>query len=95
LEVPLHVPIGLLITNWGATDAESWVSRIGLIDFPNYTQILNVLDSSNNSLNKTQPFVLFNAMIARLLNFSITRVILYRGESNKIDKLNIKHNLRF
>jgi sialate O-acetylesterase len=34
----LKVPIGLVVSSWGGTFAESWTSFEGLHDFPNYTQ---------------------------------------------------------
>jgi len=33
----LHVPIGLIVTSWGGTFAQSWISFEGLHDFENYT----------------------------------------------------------
>ena len=36
MQTNLQVPIGLVISNWGATGAESWISQTGLKKFPNY-----------------------------------------------------------
>jgi sialate O-acetylesterase len=46
LEQKLNVPIGLVITSWGGTPAQSWASFEGLHDFPDY---------SNTFIDKIQP----------------------------------------
>ncbi|MFN8303307.1 MAG: sialate O-acetylesterase [Saprospiraceae bacterium] len=37
LQYRLHVPVGLIITSWGGTPAQPWVSYEGLHDFPGLT----------------------------------------------------------
>ncbi len=38
LQKELKVPVGLIVTAWGGTPAQSWTSFEGLHDFPNYSQ---------------------------------------------------------
>lgn len=82
MQAKLNVPIGLVVSNWGATGAESWISQSGLKNFPNYLYNKNIEDTSTNEINKNTPSVLFNAMIAPLINLSIKGVIWYQGETN-------------
>jgi sialate O-acetylesterase len=44
----LHVPIGLVATNWGGTVAEAWTSREGLSPFKEFQPALNALRSMSN-----------------------------------------------
>ena len=37
LQYRLHVPVGLIVTSWGGTPAQPWVSYEGLYDFPEMT----------------------------------------------------------
>lgn len=82
MQAKLQVPIGLVISNWGTTGAESWISQTGLKKFPNYLYTKKNEDTSNNQINKNKPSVLFNSMIAPLINLSIKGVIWYQGETN-------------
>jgi len=43
LQRELHVPIGLVSTNWGGTVAEAWTSREGLAGFPEFNPDLERL----------------------------------------------------
>ena len=82
MHAKLQVPIGLVISNWGATGAESWISQSGLKKFPNYLYTKKNEDTSTNQINKNTPSVLYNAMIAPLINLSLKGVIWYQGETN-------------
>lgn len=41
LRKKLNVPVGLVISSWGGTPAQSWVDTTTLKDFPNYAQLYN------------------------------------------------------
>jgi sialate O-acetylesterase len=82
MHAKLQVPIGLVISSWGATGAESWISQSGLKKFPNYLYTKKIEDTSTNQINKNTPSVLYNAMIAPLINLSLKGVIWYQGETN-------------
>lgn len=39
LNAKMNVPVGLVLTNWGGTPAQSWISFEGLHDFPGYSNM--------------------------------------------------------
>jgi sialate O-acetylesterase len=41
LQQKLNVPVGLVVTSWGGTQAQAWTSIEGLHDFPNYTSVFH------------------------------------------------------
>ena len=43
----LDVPIGIIHSSWGGTEAEAWTSKEGLADFPEF---INEIESYNDSL---------------------------------------------
>jgi sialate O-acetylesterase len=65
----LNNPIGLLVSCWGGTEIERWMS----ID------TLKKCDINNENSNHSE---LWNSMIHPLLNFPIYGVVWYQGESN-------------
>ena len=54
LNQQLQVPIGLIITSWGGTLAQSWVGYEGLYDFKNYQKIYDdkIISLDLNDLNR-------------------------------------------
>ena len=71
LREALNVPVGLINTSYGGTRIEAWTS-------------VRVLDEKPGAAakNQNQPGVLYNAMIAPLIPYSIRGAIWYQGESN-------------
>ncbi len=79
----LHVPIGLISSNWGGTPAEAWTEKSYLetdLDLKYYLQAPN-----SNGWVPGRPSVLFNGMIHPILNYAIRGVIWYQGEANRND----------
>lgn len=76
----LHVPIGLISSNWGGTPAEAWTEGSFLEANPELGYFSQAPNGQTTDAGK--PSRLFNAMINPLLNYSIRGVIWYQGESN-------------
>ncbi len=71
LEHDLKVPIGLINSNVGGTQAERWMSKAAFDAVPELKQ-----------MHAFRPFELYNGMIHPLIPFGIRGVIWYQGESN-------------
>ena len=76
----LHVPIGLISSNWGGSRIEAWISESGYknvdwIKLPNKT-------SGEKFSQRASPTVLFNAMINPMVGYGIRGAIWYQGEEN-------------
>ncbi len=79
----LHVPIGVISSNWGGTPAEAWTEKTFLEADPNLSYYLNAPNGQKWDAGK--PSFLYNAMINPLLNYTIRGVIWYQGETNIYD----------
>jgi len=92
LNKELNVPIGLINTSWGGTNAEAWTSMDYLVKIPKYQ---NFPAELADKLKKTDSLSmarmkgpndyhssLFNGMINPLLNLAVKGAIWYQGESN-------------
>ena len=90
-----HIPIGLIDTTWGGTSAQTWISAEGVAYANLSSQIASVTAADQrlaDSLQKpagAQPFpnprtasVLFNAMIAPFVPYTIKGAIWYQGEAD-------------
>jgi sialate O-acetylesterase len=87
LEGRLHVPMGLIESNWGGTPAQSWTSREALQNDPALQYVAGewqrvLADPALRKPYPTAPFRLYNAMIAPLTPYAIRGAIWYQGESN-------------
>ena len=82
----LHVPVGLLSTNWGGTNVETWTSGESISQVEGFAErVANLayLDTVTKAINpNSEPSLLFNGMIHPLLNLRVSGVIWYQGESN-------------
>jgi sialate O-acetylesterase len=78
----LGIPVGIIISSWGGSIVESWMSREAISSFKEIN--ISFLDD-NTEINKPNatPCVLYNAKIAPLLNFNIKGFLWYQGESNR------------
>ena len=80
LQRKLKVPVGVIMSTWGGTMIESWMTENSLKHFSEI-KIPVAIDSSE--INKNDPTVLFNAMINPFLGYGIKGVIWYQGEQNR------------
>jgi len=78
----LNVPIGIIVSSWGGSVVESWMSREATEPFK---EIKTSILDNDSVVKKPQatPCVLYNAKIAPLTNFTIKGFLWYQGESNR------------
>jgi len=82
LQETLDVPVGLIISSWGGSKVEAWMSREAISPFQDID--LSILDNNNEVKNPTAtPCVLYNAKIAPFINYKIKGFLWYQGESNR------------
>lgn len=83
LQNALDVPVGLIITDWGASTIEAWMDKESIFGIrPGYDfSILNDPDKVSRCPQQT-PTVLFNAMVLPLKDYTVKGLIWYQGESN-------------
>ena len=77
----LGVPIGIIDSSWGGTNAESWTSAEGLEKLRYNEQLKQALESPQKPDQKI-PTRLYNGMIHPLRNLTIKGVVWYQGEGN-------------
>jgi sialate O-acetylesterase len=77
----LNVPIGLIQTAWGGTVAEAWTSAEALSTISDFRKP-NPLSECDQGNNPNSLSVLYNGMVAPLINYGIKGAIWYQGESN-------------
>ena len=81
LHEELGVPVGIIDSSWGGTNAESWTPAEGLGKL-GYKKELKQAKESAQQADKKIPTRLYNGMIHPLRNFTIKGVIWYQGEGN-------------
>jgi len=79
LHQSLHVPVGLVLSAWGGSSIEAWMSEDMLRAFPQVNIPRNKSDIKEE--NRT-PTTLYQAMIHPIIGLTIKGVIWYQGETN-------------
>ena len=77
LQQHLDVPIGLIVSAWGGTPAETWIPQ-DVVESIDVTPI-----DDTYPWWPSAPGILYNSMIHPLLPYSIAGAIWYQGESNR------------
>ncbi len=82
LQDVLDIPVGIIVSSWGGSIVESWMSREAIAPFKEIN--ISILDDTT-TINRpaATPCVLYNAKIAPLVNFTIKGFLWYQGESNR------------
>ncbi|MFA9388549.1 MAG: sialate O-acetylesterase [Prolixibacteraceae bacterium] len=80
----LLIPIGLIDATWGGTRIEPWTPVEGFKMIPSLDSIYQSVLTGAKA-EKHAPTLLYNGMIAPLINYSISGCIWYQGESNLMD----------
>lgn len=79
LRQALDVPVGLIVTAWGGSACEAWMTADWLKAFPDAK--IPQQASDIKSKNRT-PTVLYNGMLHPLIGIAMRGVIWYQGEDN-------------
>jgi len=79
LQGKLNVPVGLIMSAWGGTQAEVWVKKELIENNPVLKE--NVYDN-HTAWWPSIPGTCYNGMIAPLIPYGIAGAIWYQGESN-------------
>jgi sialate O-acetylesterase len=80
IQKTLNVPVGLICSSWGGTRIEPWISENGIRNF-DWVKLPD--KKMTGEYNQQTPTVLYNAMIAPMVGYSIAGALWYQGESNK------------
>lgn len=75
----LHVPVGLILSSWGGSSVEAWMSEDMLRAFPEVK--IPATEADIKEKNRT-PTTLYQAMINPIVGLTLKGVIWYQGESN-------------
>lgn len=81
LHLELKVPIGIVDSSWGGTQAEAWTPAAGLKKL-DYQKELEQAASLPQKPDQKVPTRLYNGMIHPLRKFHIRGVVWYQGEGN-------------
>ncbi len=76
----LNLPVGLILTAWGGSAVEAWMTQDWLKAFPTVK-----IPENQKDVDKTQqrcPTALYNGMLHPLIGYTMRGVIWYQGEEN-------------
>jgi sialate O-acetylesterase len=84
LRVELGIPIGLILTYYGGTNAEVWTSADGIRSVPELAQANKWLKRYKSTPvgHPGEPCELFNAMVAPITPYAVRGLLWYQGEGN-------------
>lgn len=80
LQQKLNIPVGIIMSTWGGTMIEGWMSENSMKDFSSDNKTVKPVAGK---MNKNEPTLLYNAMIHPFVGFSIKGMIWYQGEQNR------------
>ena len=89
LQKELDVPIGLIQSAWGGTPAEAWMSAEAFERDAELSEVAKMLP--DQPWGPQKPHLIYNAMIAPMIDFEIAGVIWYQGESNTSNAVHYEH----
>ncbi len=79
LQEILDVPVGLIMTSWGGTRIQPWISKEAVTPFLD----VNKIKRDTTEKYKRIPSAIFNAMINPITSYTIKGAIWYQGETNR------------
>ena len=80
LQKKLQVPVGVMVSCWGGTKIQSWMSKNALNNLA-YEYNTESIDTAKEK--HKEPTTLFNGMIAPFAGYGIKGFLWYQGESNR------------
>lgn len=83
LQETLDVPVGIIVSSWGGSKIEAWMSRDYFKEFPEFDLSFLDNDEKPNYANHQAPTHLYNAKVHPLKNYTVKGMIWYQGESNR------------
>jgi sialate O-acetylesterase len=78
----LKVPVGLIVSSWGGTRIEPWISETGNREF-DFVKLPDMNLTGN--LSPQLPTVLYNAMIHPMVGYAFRGALWYQGEANRLE----------
>ncbi len=78
----LGVPVGLVVTSWGGSNIEAWMSAEMLTEVGEFDLSHLGTDQTFEKPHQT-PSCLYNAMIYPIIKYRIKGMLWYQGEANK------------
>jgi len=76
-----NVAIGIIISSFGASCIQCWMSQASLQAIPSVATLLAQFQANPDYTNQHNPYICYNGMIAPLVPYAIHGVIWYQGES--------------
>jgi len=86
LQQTLNVPVGLINSSYGGSKIQSWINKETFEhQYPDIS--LDVLSKKESDIKspRSEPTLLYNAMINPIKNYTIKGALWYQGESNRKD----------
>ena len=80
LEKALRVPVGIVVSAYGGSKVESWLSREILEGYPDVDLSREAIERCDPPYER--PLLMYNAMICPIRNYTFKGIIWYQGESN-------------
>ncbi len=75
----LGIPVGIIQTSWGASNAESWMDSATLSTF----KTVKIPESTTIKEANLTHTMLYNSMLHPYIGFTIKGILWYQGESNR------------
>ena len=84
LHKELHVPVGLVGSNWGGTRIEPWTTLDGFKSVPELAEQAKSVAAytAKTKVKGSTPSAIYNSMVHPLTPFALRGAIWYQGESN-------------
>jgi len=79
LQEILDVPVGLIMTSWGGTRIQPWMSAEGITPYLD----VNKVKKDTTEHFKRIPSAIYNAMINPITSYTIKGALWYQGETNR------------